>query len=117
MKTREIKSYRQKLRDILKKEIGGQRQKELMDLAQEVGAGYVQVKHAGLYQTQRQHDSGSETITHILNETLSEAELVININNALQTETMINALNAANRSWIVAIVAAAISVIGILVAV
>lgn len=115
MKTREIEASRQHLRDILKKEVGGQRYQELMQLASEIGAGYIQVKNAGVYQIQVPHDKGTETTTHILKDILSEAELVLNINNALQTETMINALKAANRSWVVALIAAAIAVISVIV--
>jgi len=105
MKTAEIAGYRQELRNILSQEHAGQRSQKLMQLAQTVGAGYIHFNTGAVYQTQ--HATGTETI--IRSDPISEAELVLNINNALQTETMINALKSANRSWIVAIVAALIA--------
>ena len=104
MKTAEIERYRQKVCNILNEGDGKRRQK-LVELAKEVGAGYVHSKIAATTQTE---DSIINTTDDI-----SEAELVLNINNALQTETMINALKVANRSWIVAVFAAVISVVSI----
>ncbi|MHC4327505.1 MAG: hypothetical protein ACYSWW_05220 [Planctomycetota bacterium] len=101
MKLAEIEIYRQDLRNILNMEDENQRCQELVQLAKKVGAGYIHSKIAGATRTE---DSIRYTIDQI-----SEAELVLNINNALQTETMINALKTANRSWVVAVIAALIS--------
>jgi len=46
----------------------------------------------------------------------SRKELVLNINNALQTETMINTCKVANRSWIVAIIAVVIAGVAAIIA-
>ena len=112
MKPAEIEAYRQELRDILNKKDDRQRYQELIQLAKKVGAGYIHSKTSATITTK--HSTGSET--NILSDPISESELVLNINNALQTETMINALKIANRSWIVALIAAVISGIAVLIA-
>jgi uncharacterized protein YueI len=101
MKLSEIKKYRQDLRNIVKIKYENQRRQELVQLTIDVGAGFVYSKIAG---TTRTEDSIINTIDKI-----SETELVLNINNALQTETMINALKTASLSWIVAVIALFIS--------
>ena len=101
MKLSEIKKYRQDLRNIVKIKYENQRRQELVQLTIDVGAGFVYSKITG---TTRTEDSIINTIDKI-----SETELVLNINNALQTETMINALKTANLSWIVAVIALFIS--------
>ncbi len=104
MKLAEIERCRQDLCNILSED-DSQRRQKLVELAKNVGAGYV---HSKIAATTRTEDSIISTSDHI-----SEAELVLNINNALQTETMINALKTANRSWIVAVIAAAFSFVSI----
>jgi hypothetical protein len=101
MKLSEIKKYRQDLRNIVKIKYEKQRRQELAQLAIDVGAGSVHSKIVGTTQTA---DSIINTIDQI-----SETELVLNINDALQTETMINALKTASLSWIVAAIALFIS--------
>lgn len=112
MKPTQIERYRQDLRNILNMEDASQRHQELVQLAREVGAGYVHSKTAVPVTTKV--DKGTETI--IYRDPISEAELVLNINNALQTETMINTCKIANRSWIVAVIAALISLVSIFMA-
>ncbi len=106
MKLSEIKKYRQDLRNIVKIKYENQRRQELLQLAIDVGAGIVYSKIAGTYQTK---DKMGGTETHTVSHEISEAELVLYINNTLQTETMINALKTTNLSWIVAAIALFIS--------
>lgn len=105
----EIKQYRQDLRNIVKIKYENQRCQELAQLAIDVGAGSAHSKIAGTAQTA---DSTTNTIDQI-----SETELVLNINDALQTETMISALKTANLSWIVALIAAAIALVSVAVSI
>ncbi len=106
MTREEIAVYRQKLRTILNKD-DGQRLEELKQLAKEVGAGYVHTTIAPTAIT-TQNGKGSETIIHQNPISISESELVLNINNALQTETMIDVCKTAARNfWITMVVAIA----------
>jgi hypothetical protein len=109
MKMSEIKKYRQDLRNIVKIKYENQRRQELAQLAIDVGAGSVHTKIAGTPQTA---DSTTNTLDQI-----SETELVLNINDALQTETMISALKTANLSWIVAVIAAVIASVSVAVSI
>ena len=110
MNTKEIKIFRKKVRDILKEDDSKQRHKELVLLAKEVGAGYVHTKFS--HSTVTEFAKGREIISDY--DPISESELVLNINNALQTETMINTLKIATWSWIIAIVAVIVSVIAVI---
>jgi subtilase family serine protease len=109
MKMSEIKKYRQDLRNIVKIKYENQRRQELAQLAIDVGAGSVHTKIAG---TAQAADSTTNTIDQI-----SETELVFNINGALQTETMINALKTANLSWIIAVIAIVIASVSVAVSI
>jgi len=109
MKLTEIKKYRQDLRNIVKIKYENQRRQELAQLAIDVGAGSAHTKIAG---TAQAADSTTSTIDQI-----SETELVLNINNALQTEAMINALKTANLSWIAALIAAVIALVSVAVSI
>ena len=113
MRPAEIEAYRKDLCNILN-EADTQRHQKLVELAKKVGAGYVHSKIAGTHQT-KDNMGGTETL--MVSDQISETELVLNINNALQTETMINALKTANRSWIVALIAAVFSVFSIVVSI
>lgn len=92
----EIATYRQKLRNILNTEKDEKKRLEaLKELAKEVGAGYVHTQIAST--TTKKTASGSET--SIYQNPISESELVLNINNALQTETMIDVCKTASRNF------------------
>ena len=109
MKTSEIKKYRQDLCNIVKIKYENQRRQELVQLAIDVGAGSVHTVIAG---TPQAADSTTSTIDQI-----SETELVININDALQTETMISALKTANLSWIIAVIAIVIALVSVAISI
>jgi len=116
MTREEIAVYRQKLRNILKKEGNeGKRIKALEDLAKEVGAGYVHTEIAPTA-TIRQNGKGSETITDRNPISISESELVLNIHQALQTEIMIDVCNTTARNFWITMVAAIAAVISALAA-
>ncbi len=101
--TREkISEYRQKLRTILNNKDDGQRLEELKQLAKKVGSGYVNTKIV----CSDTRKVGSGTLTNIRQNPISESELVLNINNALQTETMIDMCNTAAKNFGIAVVAA-----------
>jgi len=101
MTREEIEGYRQELRTILNKD-DGQRLEELKELAKKVGAGYVHTQIATT--TTKKTATGSET--SIYQNPISESELVLNINNALQTETIIDMCKTASRNFWIAILAA-----------
>ncbi len=107
MTREEMAVYRQRLRTILINKDDGQRLKELKQLAKKVGAGYVHTEIAPIAIT-TPNGNGSETIIHQNPIAISESELVLNINNALQTETMIDMCKTAARNfWITMVVAIA----------
>jgi hypothetical protein len=113
--TREkISEYRQKLRTILNKD-EGQRFEELKQLAKEVGAGYV---HTEIAPTTTTVPDGNGFLTTIHKNpiSISESELVLNINNALQTETMIDMCNTAAKNHRITVAAAIAAVLGALAA-
>jgi len=111
--TREkISEYRQSLRTILNNKDNDQRLEDLKQLAKEVGAGYVHTQIATT--TTIKTATGSET--SIYQNPISESELVLNINNALQTETMIDVCNTAARNFWITMVAAIAAVLSALAA-
>ena len=113
--TREkISEYRQKLRTILNKD-EEQRFEELKQLAKEVGAGYVHTEIAPTTTTVPD-GNGFLTTTHQNPISISESELVLNINNALQTETMIDVCKTAARNFWVTMLAAMAAVLSALAA-
>jgi hypothetical protein len=113
MTRKKIAEYRQKLRDILKNEEDESKRFEaLKDLAKEVGAGYVRTEIAGTSTI----PDGKGTLTTIHQNTISESELILNINNALQTEAMIDMCKDAARKFWVAIIATIIALISALAA-
>jgi hypothetical protein len=112
MTRKEIAGYRQKLRNILNKDDDEERLNELEQLAKEVGAGYVNTKIAGTSTV----PDGNGTLTTIHQNPISESELVLNINNALQTETMIDLCKTAARNFWIAVVAVLIAFVSALAA-
>ncbi len=106
MNRKTIAQYRQKLQAILAKDDEGQRRTDLLQLAKDVGAGYV---HTTLGPTTESppHKGPMGTIkqTTIHQSPISESELVLNINNALQTETMIDVCNVSARNFWIAVLA------------
>jgi hypothetical protein len=116
VKPKEIAVYRQRLRNILKKDDVKQRLDDLEQLAKDVGAGYVHTKIVAAPTTTTH--TGSETLhdTTIHENPISESELVLNINNALQTETMINTCKIAARNFWITLLAAMAAVLSTLAA-
>ena len=117
MKRKEIAEYRQRLNKILNMEDEDKRLGELKRLAKEVGAGYERTEIAAVT---------TRTTTKIMGMTLnqttphrnyiSESELVLNINNALQTETMIDMCKTASRNFWIAVISAATALLAMLAA-
>ncbi len=112
MTRKEIAVYRQNLRTILNNKDDGQRLEELKQLAKEVGAGYVHTQIATTTTTK----TATESEKLIYQNPISESELVLNINNALQTETMIDVCKTAARNYKIAIAAAIAAVLSALAA-
>ena len=110
MTLEKIAEYRQNLRTILNTDDDKQRYKDLEQLAKEVGAGYVNTTIVGAFKTSRP----GELIKP--QNPISESELVLNINNALQTETMINMCNIAAGNFKAAMTSAKTSFVSALVA-
>ena len=106
-----IAKNRQELQAILKTDNKEKRYNALIELAKEVGAGYVNTTIVGVFKT---HTPGELTIPQ---NPISESELVLNINNALQTETMIDVCKTAARNFWVAIIATIIALISVGVAI
>ncbi|MBW8034687.1 MAG: hypothetical protein FVQ79_03270 [Planctomycetes bacterium] len=94
----DIANNRQELQEILKNDTEKERYKALKELAKKVGAGYVNTTIAGV--STQPHNQGiarQKYENHI-----SESELVLNINNALQTETMIDMCNISAGNYKIA---------------
>jgi len=112
MSPKKIAEYRQKLHTILNNENEIQRLEELKQLAKEVGAGYVNTQIV----CQNTAKEGDATITTTMQNPISESELVLNINNALQTETMIGMCNTAASNFKITVAVAIASVVSALAA-
>ena len=112
MTLEKIAEYRQNLHAILNTDDDKQRYKDLEQLAKEVGAGYVNTKIVDLIT--RKVGAGIET--NKVQNPISEAELVLNINNALQTEIMINMCDINAGNFKVAMTSAKASCVSALVA-
>jgi len=97
MTNKEIDNKRNKLIQIVNMSSGteDQRRKELRKLALEVGASHKSV-------------SGKETA--------KEAELVIGIQTALQTASMLNTCKATKMAWLIALLAALASIVSAIAA-
>ncbi len=102
-----IAEYRQELRTILNNEDEVQRYEELKHLAKKVGAGYVNTKIAGI--STLPHNKGIARPKY--ENHITESELVLNINNALQTEMMIDMCNTAARNFWIAVIASIAAVV------
>lgn len=95
----DIAEYTQKLQTILNDEpIAKKRVEKLIELAKEVGAGYVNTKIVD--SNSRKVGPGIET--NIYKNSISEAELSLNIHSALQTKTMIYMCNIAAKNFQIA---------------
>jgi hypothetical protein len=120
VKPKEIAIYRQRLRKILNIVDEDKRLVELKQLAKEVGAGYehTEIAAATTIPVTTRTKSGSETVFHTSahQNTISESELVLNINNALQTETMIDMCRTATRDFWIALVSVIIAVLAMVAA-
>lgn len=104
--------YRQELCTILNNEDEDQRYKELKQLAKKVGAGYVNTKIAGISTVP--HGKGFARPKY--ENHISESELVLNINNALQTEMMMDMCNTAARNFWIAVIASIAAMVSALAA-
>jgi hypothetical protein len=112
VKRKETAEYRQRLREILNVEDEDKRISELKRLAKDVGAGYehneivaATVTTTGTLQERRTYGNS-----------ISESELVLNINNALQTETMIDMCNTASRNFWIALTSVIIALLAMVAA-
>jgi hypothetical protein len=84
----------------------------LIKLAKRVGAGTINTKIAD--STTYQTNTGG-TVTNIHQNPISEAELIQNINQALQTHMLFDSCRTANKQYKIAVLAAIIAVISILI--
>jgi hypothetical protein len=112
MKREEIAEYRQRLRNILREKDDDKRFEELEQLAKEVGAGYVHQEFGGITTTKTAADETTTFHYH----PISESELVLNINNALQTETMIAMCETSTRNFWIALVSVIIAILAMFAA-
>ena len=94
MTRKKISKHRQTLHDILNKETENERLEDLKQLAKTAGAGYVHTQIVGA--TLQETPNGYVRQTD--QNPISESELVHNINNALQTETMIDVCRTAAKN-------------------
>lgn len=103
MTLKEIKEHRQKLVDIQKMPDEKERMEALKGLAKAIGAGTVHTKIVG---STTEKTSNGGTVTHIRQNPISESELIQNINDSLQTATMVDMCRVSGNNYIVSIVAA-----------
>ena len=111
MSLKEIKKHRQKLIQIQKMPEENERIEALKDLCKVVGAGTVHTKITGATTSKT---TGSGTITRTFQNPISESELIQNINDSLQTGTMVEMCRLSGNNVIVAIVAASAACISAL---
>ena len=119
MKRKEIAEYRQRLRKILNMEDEVKRISELKQLAKEVGAGSEHTKITAQtipIEFKTEKGSGTQFHTSTCQNTISESELVLNINNALQIETTIDMCKTAARNFWIAVISAAAAFLAMLAA-
>lgn len=95
MTRKKIAEYREELRNILNTDAAGRLEK-LEDLAKKVGAGFV---HTKLLDPVVVEKTDTLTVINKPQNPISELELVQSINNALQTENMIDMCRIANRNF------------------
>lgn len=101
MTREEIEGYRQELCCILNTiKDEGERLEALKELAKKVGAGSMRKGNVLIKQDVYGKQKYQEA------DLITEGELVLNINNALQTETMIDMCKTASRNFWIAVVAA-----------
>lgn len=97
-----IKEYRQELVDIQKNPNENERMEALKELAKTIGAGTVHTKIAGSTTTK----VGNGYSTSIHQNPISESELIQNINDSLQTATMVEMCRVSGNNYIVSVLAA-----------
>lgn len=105
MKNREIALCRRQVRDILQEQDEEERIEELKGLARRIGAGTENTR-IGAASVVKGNDGSTTTTIH--QTPISEHDLICGINNALQTESMIN---VAGRSFYISIIAIVVSVV------
>ena len=101
MSLEEIKEHKQTLVDIQKKPNEKERMEALKELAKMIGAGTVHTKIAGATTTK----TGTVTSTSIHQNPISESELIQNIDNSLQTATMVEMCRVSGNNYIVSVLA------------
>jgi len=105
MTSAEIKKARLKLIEITgSNNPKDQKEQKLKDLAKEIGAGTINTKIVGSTEY-----NGSLTIHQ---NPISEAELVQNIHQALQTAMTLNMYKTTNKQYKIAVLAAIVAVVG-----
>jgi hypothetical protein len=92
----DIAKNRQELQDILKNDNEKERYEDLKELAKKVGAGYVNTTIVGAFKT------FTPGLIDKPQNPISESELATNINNALQTESMIYMCNISAGNYKIA---------------
>lgn len=98
---KEIKEHRQELVDIQKNPNETERKEALKELAKTVGAGTVHTKIAGI--TTTPVGKGNAIRTH--QNPISESELIQNINDSLQTATMVEMCRVSGNNYIISVLA------------
>ncbi len=101
MTRKEIKKKRDELISILGEENAGFRLEKIQKLAKEVGASVTRMAIAGKY---------------LANNEITETEIAHNIQESLQTETMIEMCRISTRNFWVALIATVIAMLAMIAA-
>jgi hypothetical protein len=102
MTLKEIKKKREELASILREENAGTRLEKLHKLAKEVGASVVKMERI-------ETNTGLTSPSYSQENIITESEIVHNIQESLQTETMIEMCRISNRNFWIALIATLIS--------
>ena len=110
MTREEIEEKRKELTDILAEEDAGQRLEKLQQLAKEVGASVTRMEKIEI----RRDRVGA--VQYQTSNEITEAEIVYNIQIALQTEAMIEMSRISSRNFWIAVVASIVAFFSMLAA-
>ncbi|MBN2182303.1 MAG: hypothetical protein JW715_10345 [Sedimentisphaerales bacterium] len=110
MKLNEIKKKREELASILREENAESKLEKLQKLAKEVGASVTRIE-----KVEKLRDTTGVVKYESSNE-ITESEIVHNIQESLQTETMIEMCRISNRNFWVALSATVIALLAMIAA-
>ena len=109
MTLKEIKIKREELAFILREDNAGIRIEKILILAKKIGASVLKMERI-------QTNTGLIKSSYSKENSITESEIVSNIHEALQTETMIEMCRISNRNFWIALIATIIALLSMIAA-